>query len=80
MSCENGRNFQMSKRLESVRVPKWRIDKMAEKLKDEPKDSAISFEYVLLYLFPSVWENIQKAIYDSHTEGYLKGLAEGKKV
>ena len=39
----------MSKRLESVRVPKWRIDKMAEKLKDEPKDSAISFEYVLLY-------------------------------
>lgn len=70
----------MSKKLEPVKVPKWRIDEMAKKLRDEPKDSAISFEYVLLYLFPSVWENIQKAIYDSYTEGYLKGLAEGKKV
>ena len=43
------------------------------------EDSAkISLELLLTACFPSVWENIKKAMSDNYMQGYLDGKKEGK--
>ena len=52
----------MEDRIKEITVPKFQIDKLAKSLKDTPKDTPITFTYVLMCLFPSVWTNIHLAL------------------
>ena len=38
----------------------------------------ISLEFVLVGLFPTVWNNVQQALTDQYAKGYLDGLKESK--
>lgn len=55
------------------------INSMKAHFKDEPEripDIEISFEYIIASFFPDVWDNIQRALKDEHTKGYIEGLNE----
>ena len=69
----------MEDRIKEITVPKFQIDKLAKSLKDTPKDAPITFTYVLMCLFPSVWTNIQSALQDAYTKGYLQAKIEFEK-
>lgn len=59
-------------------VPVKRVHMLSEKLKALDDNERISLQFVLLFLFPNVWKNIEKYSNDCYTSGYLKGLEEGK--
>lgn len=42
------------------------------------KDQDISFEYLCASCFPTVWNNVQKALTDEHMKGYLEGMEAAK--
>ena len=71
----------MSKKIdeiETVKVPKSRITKLAQAVEHLEDDTPISIEYVLMALFPSVWENMQQSLKNAYTKGYLEGLKENE--
>lgn len=39
-----------------------------------PDTAPLTLEYILTALFPTVWTNVQKALNDQYTQGYLAGL------
>lgn len=61
-----------------------RVERMIAKLKrDNPlvndwESYKISFEYVAGSLFPTLFKNVQKALKDEYTRGYIAGLEETK--
>lgn len=59
-------------------VPVKRIRMLNEKLKTLDGSERITFQFILTFLFPSVWKNIEKYSNDCYTSGYLKGLEEGR--
>ena len=65
-------------KIEIIKVPKKRIMSMAKAVEQFSDDTPISFEYVLMALFPSVWTNIQEALKDAYTKGYIQGKEEGR--
>ncbi|MBQ6629827.1 MAG: hypothetical protein IJH65_13560 [Methanobrevibacter sp.] len=71
----------MSKKIdeiETVKVPKSRITKLAQAVEHLEDDAPVSIEYVLMALFPSVWENMQQSLKNAYTKGYLEGLKENE--
>lgn len=40
----------------------------------DPKDVEVSFEFIIGSLFPKAWHNVQEALIDEHTKGYIEGL------
>lgn len=71
----------MSKKIdeiETIKVPKSRITKLAQTVEHLEDNAPISIEYVLMALFPSVWENMQQSLKTAYTKGYLEGLKEKK--
>ena len=41
-------------------------------------DTDISLELILTMCFPTVWSNIQRAMNDNYTQGYLAGKKEAE--
>ena len=64
--------------IETVKVPKSRITKLAQTVEHLEDDAPVSIEYVLMALFPSVWENMQQSLKTAYTKGYLEGLKENE--
>ena len=56
--------------------PLSRIRKLNDKTQLMNDDTEISLELVLTACFPTVWTNIQRALNDQYTQGYLAGLKE----
>ena len=44
------------------------------------EDIDISFEFLLMALFPSCWENIQAEMNRQHTLGYIAGLSNKNEI
>lgn len=59
-------------------VPVKRIRMLNKKLENLDGNEKITLQFILLFLFPSVWNNIKKYSDDCYTSGYLKGLEEGR--
>ena len=58
------------------------IKSIKQHYKDTPEridDIEISFEYIIGSFFPDVWKNIQQALTDEHTKGYIEGLNDQSK-
>ena len=71
----------MEEGLSSVKLSKIEnaIKSIKAHFKDEPErieDIEVSFEYIIGSFFPDVWNNIQQALKDEHTKGYIEGLNE----
>ena len=61
------------KTIKEMTVPVHRILKMSEMVKDLNPDTKIGFMYIISFLFPSAWNNIQDALKEEHTKGYMEG-------
>lgn len=59
--------------IETVKVPRKQITKLAKSVERYEANMPISLEYVLTFLFPSVWNNMQRSLQDQYTKGYLDG-------
>lgn len=55
---------------------KGRIDQMALSLKQLQEEDKVGLEFVLMYLFPTVWTNIQEEMKRQYTLGYMEGQSE----
>ena len=55
---------------------KGRIDQMARSLKQLQDNDKVGLEFVLMYLFPTVWTNIQEEMKRQYTLGYMEGQNE----
>lgn len=49
------------------------VRKMVNRLKLHSDDTEITFEFMLSFLFPSVWNSIQEEIKRQHTLGFIEG-------
>lgn len=68
-----------SKEINEVTTTREKITKLSESLLLYPTDYPIKFSYVIMRLFPSVWTNVQKALKDAYTNGYLQAKQEFEK-
>lgn len=66
------------KNFEEITVEKRKIEKMLKSLEELDGSAQIKLSYILIALFPTVWNNIQSALKDSYTKGYLQGYLQGK--
>lgn len=41
-------------------------------------DVDLDFEVIVGSLYPHIWENMQKALKDQYTKGYIDGLKDGE--
>lgn len=55
---------------------KGRINQMARSLKQLQEEDKVGLEFVLMYLFPTVWTNIQEEMKRQYTLGYMEGQGE----
>lgn len=51
---------------------------MVNKLKLHSDDTEITFEFMLTFLFPSVWNSIQEEMRNQYTKGYVQGKEDAK--
>lgn len=58
--------------------PLSQVRKLYEKTKLMSDDTDISLELILTMCFPTVWSNIQRAMNDNYTQGYLAGKEEAE--
>lgn len=63
---------------ENILTSVKKIRKMTQVLSKMEDDDEISFDFVLMGLFPKVWDNIQLWGSDMYTKGYIEGLKEAK--
>ena len=68
-----------NKEVKQITVPKSQVEKLFKSLKNCPDDTPVTFEYVLMCLFPSVWYNIENAITNAYTQGYIQAQEEFEK-
>lgn len=68
-----------NKEIKQITVPKSKVEKLLKSLKDCADDTPVTFEYILMCLFPTVWTNIQKALKDAYMNGYLQAKQEFEK-
>jgi len=59
-----------------ITVPLGILRKLTHKLDEYHDDFEVSFEMVMVALFPNVWKNIQKYGSDCHIRGYLEAKEE----
>ena len=68
-----------SKEVKQITTQKSQIEKLLITLNRCTDYTHITFEYVLMCLFPKVWNNIQKALKDAYMNGYLQAKQEFEK-
>ena len=56
------------------------LRKIVDKMKELPGDTDITFEFLLVACFPTIWNSIQETMNKKYTEGYIQGLEDGKKT
>ena len=51
------------------------LERLAKKVRDVvgTDDTEITFEFIIASLFPTSWNNIQKALSHQYTQGYIQG-------
>ena len=54
-----------------------KLIKRIQKNTDE-KDAEISFEFIIASLFPTSWNNIQSALSNQYTQGYIQGQKDAE--
>ena len=56
-------------------IPFSKLLRLVEKLKSFNIQSTdpVEFEYIISFLFPSIWNNIQQFGTDCYTKGFLEG-------
>lgn len=54
------------------------VRKMVNKLKLHSDDTEITFEFMLTFLFPNVWNSIQEEMRNQYTKGYVQGKEDAK--
>ena len=67
---------QLSKNESMPVCPLSQVRKLVTKTSDKLDDTEISLELLLTMCFPTVWANIQRALQDSYTQGYLAAKQE----
>lgn len=67
---------QLSKNEKMPTCPVGQLRKLYDKTKLMSDDAEISLELLLTICFPTVWDNIQRALSDQYTQGYLQGKSE----
>jgi hypothetical protein len=73
----------MNKAIETG-IPNVRVsdlEKIIEKIHEivEDEDAEISFEFIIASLFPTSWNNIQNALSQQYTKGYIQGRKDKAK-
>lgn len=63
---------------EEITVEKRKIERMLKSLEKLDGSARVKLSYVLIALFPTVWNNIQSTLKDAYTKGYLQGYLQGK--
>ena len=56
------------------------LRKIVDKMKEFSGDTDITFEFLLVACFPTIWNNIKEGMNKKYTEGYIQGLEDGKKT
>ena len=62
-----------NKTIKEMTIPVSRILKLAEMLKDLEPNERIGFTYIISFLCPNAWKNIQDSLKEEHTKGYMEG-------
>lgn len=54
------------------------VERMVSSIKKntETEDVDLSFEFILTAFFPMCWSNIQKAMREQYTQGYIAGTRD----
>lgn len=55
-----------------------KVRKLVDKIAELTDEDTVTLEFILVGLFPTVWNNIKKYASDCYTSGYLAGLKDGK--
>lgn len=57
------------------------LEKLANKIRQVvgEENVEVSFELIIASLFPTSWENIQKALSNQYTQGYIQGRLDKEK-
>lgn len=68
----------MNQSLNNVKLSQ--LKKMIEKLDEQYKgeDIDLSFEFLVGSFYPHVFQNVQKALSDAYTKGFIEGIKEGE--
>ena len=56
------------------------LEKLAERVRKVTGEEnvEVSFEFIIASLFPTSWKNIQMALTDQYTQGYIQGQKDVK--
>lgn len=57
-----------------------RLRKLTNSLKDKSDDTKLTFEFMMMSLFPRAWSNIQEEMNRQHTHGYMQGLQDAENL
>lgn len=44
------------------------------------EDPDVTFEYLVVSCFPTIFQNVQSALNEEHTLGYMEGYKDGQKL
>ena len=57
------------------------LERLVKKVRDVvgTEDTEITFEFIIASLFPTSWNNIQKALSHQYTQGYIQGRIDKEK-
>ena len=61
-----------------ISIPKKQLVKMMRSIEKVDDESPISFEFILVALFPNVWKNIQATIQEAYNIGFKEGFSQGE--
>lgn len=64
--------------MDNITTKLGRIRKMVNKLTLHSDDTDITFEFLLTFLFPTVWSNIKEEMRNQYTRGYVQGKEDAK--
>lgn len=68
----------MGRRMDNITTKLGRIRKMVNKLTQHSDDTEVTLEFLLTFLFPTVWSNIQEEMRNQYTKGYVQGKEDAK--
>lgn len=64
--------------MDNITTKLGRIRKMVNKLTQHSDDTEVTLEFLLTFLFPTVWSNIQEEMRNQYTKGYVQGKEDAK--
>lgn len=65
-------------KISNTEVPKRQLVKMMRAIEKVDDDQMVSLEFVLTALFPTVWNNVQKALQHCYDEGFRDGMTQAE--